>query len=61
MIFAALPRRAHQRLKAEGAMYYLLDGPLETGDGVERLSCRLVCDWSISAEQIDRFIALAKG
>ncbi len=61
MIFAALPRRAHQRLKAEGAMYYLLDGPLETGDGDERLSCRLVCDWSISAEQIDRFIALAKG
>lgn len=61
MIFAALPRRVHQRLKAEGAMYYLQDGPLETGDGGEMLGCRLVCDWSISSEQIDRFVELARG
>ena len=60
MIFAALPRRVHQRLKAEGAMYYLQDGPLETGDGGEMLGCRLVCDWSISSEQIDRFVELAR-
>lgn len=61
MIFAALPRRVHQRLKAEGAMYYLQGGPLETGDPEELLGCRLVCDWSISAELIDRFVELAKG
>ncbi|MGD9863470.1 MAG: low specificity L-threonine aldolase [Pseudodonghicola sp.] len=60
MIFAALPRRVHQRLKAEGAMYYLQGGPLETGDPDELLGCRLVCDWSIGAELIDRFVALAK-
>jgi len=61
IIFAALPRRAHQRLKAEGAMYYLLDGTLDSGAPDERLPCRLVCDWSISAEQIDRFVALVQG
>ncbi|TDK41294.1 threonine aldolase family protein [Antarcticimicrobium luteum] len=61
MIFAALPRRVHQRLKAEGAMYYLQGGPLETGDGDEPLGCRLVCDWSISADLIDRFVELAKS
>lgn len=61
MIFAALPRRVHQRLKAEGAMYYLQGGPLETGDPEAPLGCRLVCDWSISADLIDRFVELAKG
>ena len=61
MIFAALPRDAHQRLHAEGAMYYLQDGPLESGDPEEKLGCRLVCDWSISAELIERFVELVKG
>lgn len=61
MIFAALPRSAHQRLRAEGAMYYLQGGPLEIGDPEEKLACRLVCDWSISAELIDRFVELVKG
>jgi len=62
MIFASLPRAAHQRAKAAGAQYYLwpfeqsLDGP-----GDELLTCRLVCDWSMRTENIERFLALVRG
>ncbi|MEQ8291087.1 MAG: beta-eliminating lyase-related protein [Roseovarius sp.] len=61
MIFARLPRATHQRLHAEGAVYGLSEGPLDDGDGSEPLLARLVCDWSITEDEIDRFIALAKG
>ncbi len=61
MIFARLPRTAHQRLHAGGAVYGLFEGPLETGDPDEPLLMRCVCDWSITDAQIDEFIALAKG
>ena len=60
MIFATLPRATHQRLMAGGAQYGLNQGPLDTGPADEPLSMRLVCDWSISDEAIDHFIALAK-
>jgi threonine aldolase len=59
MIFATLPRATHQRLMAGGAQYGLNQGPLETGPVDEPLSMRLVCDWSISDQAIDHFIALA--
>ncbi len=61
MIFATLPRATHQRLMAGGAQYGLNQGPLDTGPDEEPLSMRLVCDWSISDEAIDHFVALAKG
>jgi len=61
MIFATLPRATHQRLMAGGAQYGLNQGPLDTGPADEPLSMRLVCDWSISDEAIDHFVALAKG
>ena len=60
IIFGALPRAAHRRLQKAGAMYHLLEGELE-GDPDEPLPMRLVCDWSISEDNIDRFIALAHG
>jgi len=60
MIFATLPRATHQRLFAAGAGYQLFDGPLETGDAQEPLLCRLVCDWSISDDQIDAFLTTAR-
>ncbi|GHF66424.1 threonine aldolase family protein [Seohaeicola zhoushanensis] len=60
MIFAAFPRHAHQRLHDAGAKYYLWDGELE-GDPDEVVGCRLVCDWSASAENIDRFLELVRG
>lgn len=61
MIFASLPRATHQRLKAGGAQYGLYEGPLETGDPDEPLLMRLVCDWSITEEQIDAFLSLARA
>ncbi|QYX57709.1 low specificity L-threonine aldolase [Roseovarius sp. SCSIO 43702] len=60
IIFGALPRAAHRRLHGAGAMYYLLDGGLE-GDDDEPLPMRLVCDWSIPEDSIDRFVAIAHG
>ncbi len=59
MIFVTLPRHQHQRLHAAGAVYGLW-GNLE-GDADERLMMRLVCDWSITHEMIDEFLALARG
>ncbi|MGX9355355.1 threonine aldolase family protein [Roseobacteraceae bacterium S113] len=58
MIFVALPRRIHAHLFANGAEYNLWDKPLEGADQNEMLEARLVCDWSLSDELIDRFIAL---
>ncbi|GFE65282.1 threonine aldolase family protein [Litoreibacter roseus] len=62
MIFAELPRAAHRRAKAAGAQYYVtspgatLDGPDETP-----LTCRLVCDWSKTEDQIDQLLSLFRG
>jgi len=55
MIFAALPRRVHQRLRDAGAVYHLWDGTLE-GDPDGMLAMRLVCDWSITDALIDQFL-----
>ena len=57
LIFAALPRATHQRLYAAGAAYHLWDGPLE-GPGDELVTARFVCDWSVSEDQIQAFLAL---
>lgn len=57
MIFASLPRAAHQRAFAAGASYHLWDGPLE-GPEDAMVGARFVCDWSISTTQIDQFLAL---
>ena len=57
MIFASLPRASHQRAFDAGASYHLWDAPLQ-GPGDERIGARFVCDWSISREQIDQFLAL---
>ncbi|GAA6163920.1 beta-eliminating lyase-related protein [Pelagimonas sp. KU-00592-HH] len=60
IIFCAFPRAAHQRLHDAGALYYVWSGSLEGDDPDELLEARLVCDWSISNEEIDRFIDLVK-
>jgi threonine aldolase len=41
-----------------GAMYYM-DKSDDPND--ELLDCRLVCSWSTTDEEIDQFVALAKG
>ncbi|NSX55932.1 threonine aldolase family protein [Parasulfitobacter algicola] len=61
MIFAEWPRAGHQRLHDAGAQYYIYSGALEGDDPDEPLMARLVCDWSATDENIDRFIDLVKG
>ncbi len=57
MIFAAFPRRVHQALHDAGAMYYIWEGTLEGDDPDEMLAARLVCDWSVSSDQVDTFLS----
>ncbi len=61
MIFATLPRATHDRLFAAGAEYYLWNSTLEGAAPDAALAARLVCDWSITAEQIDHFLDIARG
>ncbi len=61
MIFARLPRATHQRLKAAGAAYALYEGPLDGGAMDEPLMARFVCDWSVTEDQIARFLEIAQG
>ncbi len=58
MVFAALPRAVHQSLHRSGAVYEISAGNLDGGDPDEFLPARLVCDWSLPHEEIDRFLAL---
>lgn len=60
MIFAGFPRRTHRRLHDAGAVYHLWGASLDGEDEDENLPCRLVCDWSLEADQIDRFVSLLK-
>ncbi|WP_299503932.1 beta-eliminating lyase-related protein [uncultured Roseobacter sp.] len=57
MIFARFARRVHQRLHDAGAVYYIWSGTLAGDDPDELLTARLVCDWSMTAEQIDLFLS----
>jgi threonine aldolase len=61
IIFLHMPRAMHQRLLSEGASYYVLAGDPANGPADEQLPARLVCDWSKSNAEIDRFIAIATG
>lgn len=61
LVFVRLPRAMHRRLREAGASYYLYDGPLDQGDPLEPLLCRLVCDWSTGPGAVDRFLAVAAG
>lgn len=59
MIFADMPRKAHQELFNSGAKYYLRNGFLE-GDLDEFVTGRFVCSWSTTEEDIKAFIKAAK-
>ncbi len=51
MMFAQLPQAAHDRAKGAGAAYYQMP---HLGDG----ACRLVCSWSTTESDVDRFLEL---
>ena len=55
-LFADWPRRIHQRLHDTGAIYYVWEGDLEGPDPDERLTARMVCDWSSSAAARTEFL-----
>ena len=61
LIFARLPRSAHQRLHAAGAVYHVWDGDHETGDPDELLTARFVCDWSSTESSVDDLLAAIRG
>ncbi len=62
MTFAGWTRAGHQRLHdAGGAAYYVWDGHLDGNDLQEELTARMVCDWSATDENIDRFVDLVRG
>lgn len=58
MAFVRFPRHVHQRLFAAGAVYSMLDDAVEDGPPDELLLARLVCDWSMSPDNIDQFVQL---
>ena len=58
MIYVEMPRRLHRQLHEAGAVYYL-QGTLEGADE-ERLSARLVADWSCPDGHIETFLKLCR-
>ena len=61
IIFAAWPRAGHKRLHEAGAQYYVIEGALDGDDPDETLTARLVCDWSATEKNTDRFLELVRG
>ena len=57
MVFPSFAASAHRRLSEAGAIYHLWQGN-PAGPTDADVSCRLVCDWSISDKDIDRFVDL---
>lgn len=56
-VFAAMPRRHHQKLHAAGARYYFWPGDSSLdGAGEELLLARFVCSWNTEDKDIDRFL-----
>ncbi len=61
IIFAHWPRATHKRLQDAGAAYYVMGGPVDQGDPDEPLQARLVCDWSTTEAEVDRFLTILAG
>lgn len=62
MVFAAWPRHLHNRAISLGARYYLwpFNQSLD-GDPDQPLSARLVCNWSTTDAEVDRFLEAISG
>lgn len=61
MTFASWPAAGHRRLLAEGAKYHLWEGSLDGAADDAPIGARLVCDWSMTDENIDRFVDILRG
>ncbi len=60
MTFFEAPRSLHQHLLGSGAVYYVEDGDVATGDAKGILTGRLVTDWSMTDDSVDAFLALLR-
>lgn len=58
MTYFEAPRQLHQHLLGAGAVYYVEDGDVSTGDPDAILTGRLVTDWSMTDEAVDQFLNL---
>jgi len=59
LMFFRAPRRMHRHLLDAGASYYVWDGDPQAGDPEAPLMARLVCDWSTTEAEVDKFLSLA--
>jgi threonine aldolase len=62
LVFVLLPKSVEARLRAAGARFYVRGSdslPAGTNAGADALLIRLVASFATSAEEVDRFIALA--
>ncbi len=62
LMYCGWPRAGHARAKAAGAYYY--DEPIAhpaNGSADEFLTARLVCNWSTTDAEINRFAGLVRG
>ena len=58
MVFAVLPRAAHQRAMRAGAVYYPWPTAWsESGSDDQALSARMVCSWCTSDAEVDGLLA----
>ena len=62
MVFAGFPRAGHVRTQAAGARYNMIPFAQSLGGpGDEALTARLVCSWSTTEGDVDRFLTLIRG
>ena len=61
MLFVTMPAALHLRAREGGAVYHMWDGDPAQVAPDTLLTGRLVTDWSMTPEQIDRFLALVRG
>lgn len=61
ILFPRMARGLHRKLQASGAVYHIWDGEIDGADDTELLTARLVCDWSIPRDEIDRFLLLVNA
>ncbi|MEM9351165.1 MAG: beta-eliminating lyase-related protein [Pseudomonadota bacterium] len=60
MMFVKFPRALHRKLHAAGAEFYSFANE-NAGPDEEPITARLVCDWSATPENTDRFVDLLKA
>lgn len=61
MLFPTLPAATHRHLFDQGARYHLWGATLDGAAPDMPLPARMVCDWSTTEDEVDRFLDLIPG